>query len=238
MILRQFNADGLEQCRSVLASIRHGEIARVPRAFTEDDRLSHPVSSKALAAPPTIANRWELAIWLWRSLDDNIPEGVLLSSDGFWTWMAFWLFDVIAPAREGVRKIGEDARVILDRSNRRRWYRHLLAGPYLLMRAHHDNPARLRAMLAGTPDTPGELYEQLAGRKEIVTSPAVVDVFSRLYWNPTRNSIKRGAAGRGPGSANRFGKLLEQLDVTYDLGTTPTDRLFMMMPEEFTRFKT
>ncbi len=180
----------------------------------------------------------ELAVWLWRQLEGQVAERVLLTSDGFWTWMAFALFDTIAPLRDGARKLGEDARFILDRSgNRRRWYRHLLAGPYLLVRAHSDSPSRLQAVLSGAPDTPGELYEQFAGRKELVTSPAVVDVFSRLYWQPGGATFKRGAAGRGPGSANRYGKLLEQFDVTYDLARTTSDHLYAMMPREFARFQ-
>lgn len=237
MIVRAFNAAGIERCREALQSLRSGALTAIPQPFLEDSQRTEVIADRSISRPPSMANRWELGIWLWRTLDGLVPDETLLGSEGFWTWTAFWLLDIIAPSANGTRKLGEDARIILDRSNKRRWYRHLLAGPYLLVRAHEDNPSRLRAMLAGAPDTPGELYEQLAGRKEIVTSAAVVEVFSQLYWKPNGSSFKRGAAGRGPGSANRYGKLLEQFDLTYDLGATPAGKLLSMLPSEFDRFK-
>lgn len=238
MIPRAFNTAGIEACRTVLGALRAGTSNSVPRALLEDDTLSAPAGPALRGTPPRgFKSRWELGVWLWQQMEERVADQTLLTSDGLWTWLAFALFDVVAPSVGGVRKIGEDARFVLDRSNRRRWYRHLLAGPYLLVRAHSDNPSRLRAVLAGATDTPGELYEQLAGRKEIVTSAAVVDVLSRLYWNAESSTLKRGARGRAGGSVNRYGILLNQFDVTYDLARISADRLLAMLPREFARYR-
>ena len=184
MIVRVFNAAGIEASHRNLDELRAGTIDGVPHSLLENDDWSSPVGEPLRALPARgFLSRWELGLWLWQQLEGRIDDRLLLTTDGLWTWLAFALMDLLCPKVDGVRKFGEDARYILDRSNRRRWYRHLLAGPYLLVRAHTGNPARLRSILAGPPNKPGNMYEQLAGRKELITSGAVAEVATRLYWN-------------------------------------------------------
>jgi hypothetical protein len=70
--------------------------------------------------------------------------------------------------------------------NYQKFYRHLLVGPFLIVRAHRDAPDRAIAMLCNPLWKPGEIAEQLASRKELVTNRAVAEVATRLYYDAYR----------------------------------------------------
>ena len=93
------------------------------------------------------------------------------------------------------------------------------------------------ALLANPPHQPGDIAEQLASRQELVTNPSVMEVATRLYINPETGRPKRGAAGRGPGSARRLAAVLNQLDLTWDLYGLDPDKLLDLLPEEFNQFQ-
>ena len=118
----------------------------------------------------------------------------------------------------------------------RKYYRHLVAGPYLIYRAHRDNPSRVLAVLAGPVNQPGDIAEQLASRQEIVTNKAAMALATTLYISPSTQRPKKGAAGRGPGSARRFADILNQFDLTWDLYAMQVEAMLKMMPPEFKRF--
>jgi hypothetical protein len=145
-------------------------------------------------------------------------------------------FDILAPVINGKRKIGEDARYLLQADDYRKAYRHLLAGPYLLFQAHSDDPASVRGLLSTKPDTPGEVYEQLASRKFLVASRAVVSVATQLYLDPSSGKPRRGAGTSGPGSPRRLSDVLQQFDKTYDMQSMSRETLLSLLPQEFTRF--
>jgi hypothetical protein len=48
---------------------------------------------------------------------------------------------------------------------------------------------------------------------------------------------RKGAAGRGPGSARRLADVLNQLDLTWDIYMMQTADMLKMMPREFNRFR-
>ena len=153
---------------------------------------------------------------------------------GTWTWLSAFHFKQLCPS--GIRP-GERARWVPGIGDFRRYYRHLLAGPYYIYRAHQDNPIRAMAVLATAPYAPGELVAQLASRQELVTNASVMEVATRLYINPTTNTPKRGAAGKVPGSARRFADILNQLDLTWDLYGLNANKLLDLLPPEFDQFK-
>ena len=116
------------------------------------------------------------------------------------------------------------------------YYRHLVAGPYWIYRAHRDKPSRVLAVLAGSVDQPGDIAEQLASRQEIVTNKAAMELATLLYIDQETQRPKKGAAGRGPGSARRFADILNQFDLMWDLYAMQIAAMLKMMPKEFYRF--
>ena len=151
-----------------------------------------------------------------------------------WAWLAALHFDVLCPVGSSP---GDHARWVPALGNFRQYYRHLLAGPYLIYRAHHDNPTSAMALLANEPHRPGDIAEQLASRQELVANPTVVGVATSLYVSPTTQKIKPFAAGKGPGSARRFAVVLNQLDLIWDLWQLGPQQLLDLLPGEFDRFR-
>jgi hypothetical protein len=84
---------------------------------------------------------------------------------------------------------------------------------------------------------PGEIVEQLASRKELVTNRAVADVATKLYYDSATGSFKRGAGSDTKGAARRLAALFNQLDLTFYLYGMACDELIALLPKEFDRFR-
>ena len=198
-----------------------------------DDACSESVSTEIEVEQQRLPTRFSVGEYLHGLLDDVTAPGVNIDV-GTWTWLSAFYFAQLCPQGSSP---GDRPRWVPAMDNYRQYYRHLLAGPYLVYRAHSDNPHRAMALLANPPHQPGDIAEQLASRQELVTNPSVMEVATRLYINTANNSPKRGAAGRGPGSARRLAAVLNQLDLTWDLYGLDPDKLLDLLPEEFDQFK-
>ncbi len=232
-MLRSLTHEGRRHAADMLARVRSGEASQLD--MTEFDHPSHSGETGLSFPDPTgesVASRWHLGAWLFRTF-----AGAEEKMDaGAWSWLGLHLFDVLCPPKAGVRKVREDARYLLEAGDYRKAYRHLLAGPFLLMQAHRSDPDAVRGLLATSPDAPGEVYEQLAARKYTVTSRAVVQVATFLYFDLRTGKLKRGAGGSTAGSPRRLSEVLQQFDLTYDLQAISAQRLVGLLPKEFGRF--
>lgn len=232
--LRTLTYDGRRSAADILARLRSGESMAVDMLELEDSRLSRPLGIK-YSSPGSglVPTRWHLGGWLLKAFGQHEDQ----MDPGAWSWLALDLFDMLCPVIGGSRKLREDARYLLEADDYRKAYRHLLAGPYLLMQAHRGDLGSVQGLLATTPDAPGEVYEQLAARKYTVTSRAVVQAATFLYFDLTNGKLKRGAGGSAAGSPRRLSEVLQQFDLTYDLQAIPANRLLNILPREFDRFR-
>ena len=231
MRLRKFTQEGLEWFLEFRTS-----------RFDERSALSAILTNRkfsAYAEPELSVNlqrfstRFAVGKYFYELLH---PVGALpvTLSVGSWTWLAALHFDLLCPIGTAP---GDHARWVPAIGNFRQYYRHLLAGPYLIYRAHHDNPARAMALLTNEPHRPGEIAEQLASRQELVTNPTVMEVATILYVNSMTKKPKLHAAGKGPGSARRLAVVLNQLDLIWDLWYLDPKQLLDLLPSEFDRFR-
>ena len=203
------------------------------REILEDVACSVSTSLDIEVEQVDLPTRFAVGEYLY-NLFGGVPSSGMNVDVGTWTWLTACYFEQLCP--QGSLP-GERSRWVPAVGNYLRYYRHLLAGPYLIYRSHSDNPRRAMALLANPPHQPGDIAEQLASRQELVTNPSVMEVATRLYINPETDSRKRGAAGRGPGSARCLAILHNQLDLTWDLYGLNPDKLIALLPAEFDRFK-
>ena len=237
MNLHSLTTDGLEALPGLLESMRRGDTGDLPAGFLDDPRYVTDLGLQ-MDRPRAgeLTSRWQLALWLFQRLDGKLPQRALFQDAGMWSWLAMFLLDVIAPKNADDRRDlqRDDAKYILRRGDYRKAYRHMIAGPFLLLRAHASNPQLLRPLLSNPPTTPGDVYEQLASRKPIVTSPGALAVIRALYWDEKKERIRPGSANKtGRGTLRRLISVLMQLDVTYDLVAAPQERLARVLPAEF-----
>jgi hypothetical protein len=237
MRVRRLNQRGLQRLADELERIRSGQSLALSRDLEQSDEFSLEVVPPLELERLTFANRFALAEYLHRRLGngaiDRIEDDI-----GVWAWLSVFMFDQLCPPdRQGRHRPGEVARWIPDPTNFKKYYRHLLAGPFRIYRLHSENPRRAMAMLSGPPDKPGELHEQLASRQELVTNAAIVQTATNLYLDSVSGEAKRGASGSGPGSVRRFAVIMRQYDVTWDLSLISHTELLKMLPREFDRFR-
>lgn len=238
MRLRMFTDAGLDAAVLVLADLRAGNCESADGLLNDESctvDLGVRFTKPDLAEVPT---RFKLALWLSQLLDSSKLERTLLVQPGLWTWLSLCLIDVLAPITSSRRKwMADDARYLFRRGDFRKSYRHLLAGPYFMARAHLDSIDALRAVLATPPSAPGELYEQLSSRQPIFMSAGALEASSRMFWDPSTSNLKRGVSTAGAGGARRLADVLMQLDVTHDLVECEADYLLQLLPREFARWQ-
>jgi hypothetical protein len=233
--LRKLSLEGIRAFSDYLDVLDTEPMRAVPLNVLSDPRTSESLAKTVEVERKAFANRFAAAEYLYERVS---RAGVVdVNRDvGLWAWLTLFYFDeVCPPQRSGARFPGERARYIPDVSNFRKYYRHLLASPYRIYKAHRDAPERSLVVLSGALDTPGELAEQLSAYQEIVTNRAVMELATKMYIDPSSRKPRRGAAGKGAGSARRFPVVLDQFDLTWDLYATSPNELTMILPEEFTR---
>jgi len=154
----------------------------------------------------------------------------------FWAWVAAYYFEHVCPkGRNGAWSPGARQRWIPESGDWRRYYRHLFAGPWGIYKAHREQPARALAVLCQPPGRPGDVVEQLASRHKVVTSPAVLQFATEVFVDRATGKLRRGAGGKGTGSARRLIAVLDQFDLTWDFDVVGAKQLHLLLPTEFTR---
>jgi hypothetical protein len=238
MKLHRFNLDGVNSFATYRARLSLEPNLPPPLQILEDPGLTEIIPGDVDVPKRHFTTRLEAGRFLNELLDTaNIAQPE--RDRGLWAWLTLFYFDEVCPADgNGNRETQDEARLLPLLDNHQRFYRHLLLGPYLVVRAHRDDPDRAIAMVCNPLWKPGEIAEQLASRKELVTNRAVAEVSSRLYYDATTKSFKRGAGSSVKGAARRLAALLNQLDLTFYLYGMTSDELLALLPKEFDRFRT
>ena len=237
MKLRRFNVDGVTTFANYRSRLALEPTLAPPMELLEDPALTELVPGEIEVPKRSFTNRLEAGKFLNELLDGariHLPE----RDKGLWAWLTLFYFDEVCPADgHGRRNPRDEARLVPILDNFQRFYRHLLVGPFLIVRAHRDQPERAIAMLCNPLRTPGEIVEQLASRKELVTNRAVVELATQLYYDPATGSFKRGAGSSVKGAPRRLAALFNQLDLTWYLYGMTADEVLSLLPKEFNRFR-
>jgi len=237
MKLRRFNATGVSAFANYRAALVTDPTLTPPRELLEDDTQTEQLGVAVEVVPRSFATRLEAGVFL----NDLIKQANVAQPErdkGLWSWLTLFFFDEVCPMDgHGKRAPQDEARLIAQVDNFQRFYRHLLLGPFLVVRAHEDNPARAMAFLCNPLWKPGEIAEQLASRKELVTNQAVAELATQLYYDPAKQTFRRGAGSSVKGAARRLAALLNQLDLTWYLYGMSGQDILRLLPKEFDRFR-
>ncbi len=233
MVLSRLSSAGITAFEnSVLSYGNPGAPAASPDDLLAASDFIQPLTPRIELDIKAFPSRYEMARYLH---DCFTVKGFRPKSNdaGLWNWLACAYFKLIlADAKDG--KPGEIVRWVLRDSDFRRYYRHLIAGPYFIYQAHRDDPARAMAVLCQRPGRPGDVVEQLVSRQELITNPAIMAIATRAMVDPGPPARqRRGAGGKGRGSARRFVAVMEQFSETWDLSAMTESDLAALMPTEF-----
>ena len=236
MEIRRFNKEGIERFSQFLDTLTTDHPESFPELLLSNEEFSDSVGSNTdILDLINLADKLEAA----KVLDGVVNEAGMDSAErdaGFWTWIACYLFRKLCNKSSGKYKPGQRAKWVAEPTNYQRYYRHLLESTWLIYRAHTDDPERTRALLSGPVNTPGEIFEQIASRLELVRSPVIIGLTRLLYWDDEQKKKRKGSGGKGAGSSRRLADILNQYERTWDLFSMQVDELAEMLPSEFDKF--
>lgn len=234
-LLRALTENGLREFQEYLTRARSGSAEEPPFGILWRAGLSTGAGVQAEIDPEReFADRLEFGMYLVDLLQGMPDEET--DRGGLWTWLALYYFDTLCPEQNGARRALADHRYVLPvetgAQDFRRYYRHLVATPFRLVRMHGP---LARAFLKTPLPVHGDYAEQLAARQEIVSNQAVVEAADRLYYSEDGSGrLKVGAVDRNrPGNVRRLIAVMQQLDLTYDLYGMTADDILDLLPGEF-----
>lgn len=236
--IRRLTGLGIIRARELLNQLRQGQTADID-ALIWSNQYTVLISADAEYEVGLFADRMEAAEYFTDLLEPLTAKYPNLDIDaGLWTWLSLRWLDVLAPAdADGTRSISDLVRYIYAPDEYTSYYRHYLAGPYRIYKAHQDDVESVRAVLATSVNAPGDVVEQIASQQEIISNRTLMQVVSGLYIDPRTRKLKRGASSKKGGSVRRLAEVLAQLDLTWDTYAMDPDQIVHLLPAEFDQFK-
>jgi hypothetical protein len=234
-VVRVLNEEGIRRFQGYLGDLRQGVQVDPPWDILTDTWCSARLQRQVVIDKLVFKRKLEAARYLEgvlgpfgsRAVDQHV---------GLWTWITLYYFDQLCPpAARGMRRPGADYRFILD-LDFRRYYRHLLVGPYTIFKIHKEKvPLLLHAPLQLVT----KFNEELGSRQGFITNRGVMEAANYLYFDPKKGKAKSGAAvtTRKPGTLIRFVDVIQQLDLTYDLHSMTGREVVSLLPPEFDEWR-
>lgn len=233
--IKRFNAQGIEAFRSYLGRLREESAEALPTALLEDPSCTESLAHEATISSGTFKNGYELGAHVASALK-TFDRQSISRDHGLWAWLALYFFDHLCPAQaDGKRYPLEDAVYLLSPTfQHNRYYRHAVRTPWLSVMTHGEN-AKVLLITVGA-GTRSDIFEQLASRQGLFENQTIIAGARALYFDSAADKPRRGAGGKGPGSARRLATIVQQLDLTYDLLACDVKRLLSLLPKEFGKF--
>jgi len=245
--LRAFNDEGRRQWAAFVESLKADPAADMPDALLTDPALSREVGrSVGLPEIPLTdlapIDKMEFAGAL-EILTAPLVQARLTKDSwpGTWDWLAARYFDIICPAdKSGKRRLHQSEWYVFSEAFNRQ-YKHRIAGPVDVIRRHGEDA---RILLVSTkqstsPSSLSQMEDEVSSRQEIFSSIAAIAVLNRMYWDPEKESQRRGAVSNKmlPGTIRRFAAIFDQLERTFDLSVISAEALAdLLPPREFGRW--
>ena len=235
LVLRRFTNFGLQELERVLLQDSKGNAPDFAALSLRED-LTELISANPDVLPQNFANRWECGKYFHDLIES---KRAAIGSDpetdrGLWTWLAITWFEYLKKPQGGD---WPRERWVLSLSYSR-YYKHLLAGPWIVYRKYSENPEFCKVLLLPEITSPGhDISEHFLCKYELVNSPGFVAVASKLYMRADGKGYKKGVQGNGKGSIKRLRLYTGQLELTYDLMSLSLEQNLKLLPEEFDRFR-
>lgn len=236
--IHRLNELGLLRFESYLNSFQTGTPEQWPQEWLTHPETSEPLGVSIAIERRTFPRRFEAAQYLFSKLHRlDLPD--IERDKGLWAWLALYFFDQLCPPdRDGRRRPAARVCWIPEIDAARRYYRHLLLGPFLIFRTHAREPGLVEPILCDSMHiSTSEHFRTVVETQQFITSPAVIAAVGRLYYNPQTGRLVRGAGTKRGGGVRRLGSLLRQFDMTFDLHSIDPEALLLLLPEEFREIK-
>jgi hypothetical protein len=239
--IRRLNEKGLTKFRHLISVDFDGSsYQKLDFLQTNEDCLIPPTKGELpanwiLEPEKAFGNKFELGEYLFGVLGHEPLSEPYFSDQGLWSWIALCYLTRLLPEK---RNHQDEYRFILSK-NQSEGYRHLIRTPYLGY-ALHKNYAFV--ILDGPLHSIGGAGVQRFARTWHFTNQALFEAMYKLYVKKDpktgKPSIKRGARTHAEaGTLLRLSKVVNQLELTFDLRSMNADEILDLLPPEFDRYK-
>jgi hypothetical protein len=237
MNIRRFNQQGVDAFREYLRQAKLDAKAKlpvqpVPAELLTGDATSEPTSYVMPALPEVFVTKMDLASFVDRVFPRNKYDEIRIDV-AMWTWLAACMFDQITNGR---KKLKEERAYVAGLSFQE-FYRHLVLGPYFIFFNAKEDLSRVQVLLYDDPTTMNEVMVQFGSYQSLMQNKGLQAVVQRLYFDPEKGRIKRGAGGKEAGTPRRLMDFFRQIELNYDLQSVSESKFWDMIPAEFSKFK-
>lgn len=237
--LRGLSAAGLTRMRAEAAGIGPADWPGFSEELLSDDRLAPVVDADVVVVPRTFRTREEMAGEIAGLIGrSRLSPEAAVGMPGLWSWLAAFWCDAF---RRPDGRIGLKAEQYWFTQTRARGVHATLSAYEAWLATQDATPQGRSALLFSHPSSAKKLSATLAANRRLQRNPSVLDVAAALYLRPAPGGgvrTKRRAVSQDePGGFPRFGRLLDQLDRTFDLHDLSPEALWDLLPAEFDRFK-
>jgi len=235
MKIRKLNDLGMKEFEYFVLNLRKGNSQNTPHHLLDAPPYSEEVNFDIeIEIDRTFNSRYEIGAYLV-DIFKNTDLQKYLGDRGFWTWFALVWFDQLCPTKNRVKKPSMPYNYVLSHNYLHR-PRHAIYMTWQLVDRYGEDALFL---LCKPPATRGEMTEVLMARQSILSSKAVIQLASKLYFDPSSGGFKKGSAARkSAGCVARYISWIQQLQLTFDIFSITTDELEQLLPAEFDRFRT
>ncbi len=239
--IRQLSHQGLAEFRSQIYAHSDPQYRRKLRELRSNETYLTPLSKQPFSMKWTLdlgkpfKNKFELGKYLFETLGDELLSEPFFSNQGLWSWIALCYFEQLEMQK---KSHGDEHRFILSK-NQSDGYRHLIRMPYLAYTLHK---AYSFVILDGPLHVIGGTAGDRFARTWHFSNQALFEAMYSLYVKRDRKSgnrkIKRGAKSHvEAGSLRRLSKVVNQLELTFDLRSMNAEEILELLPAEFDRYK-
>lgn len=230
--IRTLNPEGLAKFSEYLAALRGDPKLAPPIAILNDGLYSDPFEPEVQIEMQEFANTHDLGTYLNQALA-GCEDRLISRNHALWSWLALFYFDQLCkPDAEGKRKPLEEAVYVLEqRFSFRRYYRHAVRTAWLAVKEHGEKAKVL--LLTSGRGTRTDIGEQLGAYQHLFANKTIIASAYAMYFDRQTQKPKRGAGGKGAGSARRLANIARQLELTYDLQDCPLTKFLALLPREF-----
>lgn len=230
--VRVLNAEGLAKFTEYLAELRAVLSKAPPFELLTDGRYSDPFDPPVTIEQRSFNSAYEIGRYMIEVFE-SCEDRLISRNHGLWSWLALFYFDQLCkPDGSGNRKPLEDAVYVLEeRFSFRRYYRHGIRTPWMAVKEHGEHAKVL--LLTSGKGTRTDINEQLGAYQHLFANKTIIASAYAMYFDTMQQKPRRGAGGKGGGSARRLASIARQLELTYDLQECTPSKFLALLPKEF-----
>lgn len=230
--VRVLNAEGLAKFSEYWVEVRASPSKPPPFDLLTDGRYSDPFDPQVNIELRSFDTAYEIGQYMV-DVFANCEDRLISRNHALWSWLALFYFDQLCrPDASGNRKVLQESLYVLEeRFSFQRYYKHSIRTPWAAVKLHGEFAKVL--LLTVSKGTRTDITESLGGYQDIFGNKTIIASAYAMYFDGAQQRPRKGAGGKGGGSARRLANVCRQLDLTYDLQECSPTQFFALLPKEF-----